>query len=62
MNFHKKNTTPNSLFKTVLALLNDEIHPVPNKEEARRVIEILTKGQGYLTKDKPIKIIFYDEI
>jgi len=48
-------------FKTVLALLKNDIHPIP-KEEANKVIEILTKGQGYLTKDKPVRVIFFDEI
>jgi len=48
-------------FKHVLSLLDSEIHPIP-ENEAKKVREILTNGQGYLTKDKPIQIIFYDEI
>ena len=51
-----------NLFQSVLAILDNKIHPMPDKEEAEKVKAILTKGQGYLTKDKPVRIIFFDEI
>ena len=51
------------MFKYVLALLKNNIHKNPSEyqNEVDFVIEILIKGQGYLTKDKPVKVIFYDD-
>jgi hypothetical protein len=31
-------------------------------EELRKVIRILRDGQGYLTKEKPVKVVFYSEL
>ena len=50
-------------FEYIIALLSSRIHPIPDehREAADLVIEILTKGQGYLRKDAPIRIIFFDD-
>jgi len=53
-------------FDYVLALLNDNIHghPQEHQDEVDRVIEILTNGQGYLTKRtkecRYSKVVFFD--
>jgi len=49
-------------FDYILRLLNNNIngHPREYLDEVDFVIEILTKGQGYLTKDKPVRVIFFD--
>jgi len=50
------------MFDYVLALLNTNIHkhPPEYQDEVDFIKEILTKGQGYLTKDKPVRVIFFD--
>jgi len=50
-------------FDYILRLLNNNIngHPREYRDEVDFVIDILTKGQGYLTKDKPVRVIFYDD-
>ena len=53
-------------FDYVLSLLNDHIrgHPKEHQDEVDRVIEILTNGQGYLTKRtkecRYSKVVFFD--
>jgi hypothetical protein len=51
-----------SQFKYVLGILQSNIHKPPKDHQAECdfVIEILTKGQGYLTKEKPIRVVFFD--
>ena len=54
-------------FDYVLSLLNDQIHGHPQEyqNEVDRVIEILTNGQGYLTKRtkeyKFVSIVLFDQ-
>ena len=50
-------------FDYIISLLSNNIHPIPDehREAADAVIEILTKGQGYLRKDAPVRIIFFDD-
>ena len=50
-------------FSYIISLLSSNIHPIPDKhrETADLVIEILTKGQGYLRKEAPVRIIFFDD-
>ena len=54
-------------FNYVLSLLNDNIHGHPKEyqDEIDRVREILTNGQGYLTKRtkecKFSKVVFFDQ-
>ena len=53
-------------FDYVLSLLksNIHLHPKEHQDEVDRVIEILTNGQGYLTKRtkecKFSKVVFFD--
>ena len=51
-------------FEYTLKLLDSKIHPVPKQfeKEVEIVKRILTEGQGYLTKEKPVKVIFYADI
>ena len=50
------------MFDYVLSLLNNNIHnhPPEYQDEVDFVKEMLTNGQGYLTKDKPVRVIFFD--
>ena len=54
-------------FNYVLSLLKDQIrgHPKEHQDEVDRVIEILTNGQGYLTKRtkecRYSKVVFFDQ-
>ena len=50
-------------FEYTISLLKNPIHPVPEKikGEIDFVMEILRNGQGYLTKSKPVKVIFFDD-
>ena len=49
-------------FKYVLGILQSNIHKPPKDHQAECdfVIVMLTRGQGYLTKDKPVRVIFFD--
>ena len=49
-------------FDYILRLLNNNIngHPKEYLDEVDFVKEMLTNGQGYLTKDKPVRVIFFD--
>ena len=47
-------------FEKTIQYLNNEVHPHPDKKEKKFVIEILEKGQGYLTKNKPVEVVFFD--
>jgi len=55
-------------FKYVLALLDNDIHKHPKEyqKEVDFVVDILTKGQGYLTfrsETEPYcRVVFYDEL
>lgn len=51
-------------FKYVLSLLENGVYPPPKEHaaEIEAVKKILTEGQGYLTKNKPIKIIFFKNL
>ena len=37
-------------------------HPQDKKKEVDAAIKILTEGKGYLTKEPPKKIIFFEDI
>jgi len=53
------------MFEYTLNILSARIHEIgscnPKAKELQQVIQILRDGQGYLTKDNHIKIIFYDD-
>lgn len=48
-------------FEYTLSLLDNKIHPVPERfeKEVQLVKKILEESQGYLTKQEPVKVIFY---
>ena len=50
-------------FAYTLSILNSNIHPTPSehRDEVALVKKILTESQGYLTKSKPVKVVFYDD-
>jgi len=50
-------------FDNVIASLRNHIHPPPEsqRKEFEKAIEILSKGQAYLTKDEPKRIVFFDD-
>ena len=51
-------------FKQTIRYLKNEIHPHPDQEERDFIIEMLEKGQGYLTKrtetEPYFRVIFFD--
>jgi len=54
-------------FEYTLSLLQNKIHKhhPDNQVEVDTVVEILTRGQAYLTKreeGKPVKVVFYDQV
>ena len=53
-------------FTKTIRYLKNEIHPHPDQEERDFIIDMLEKGQGYLTKRTEIepycRVIFFDEI
>lgn len=54
-------------FNYILSILNNEIHPIPDKHklEIELVKKILMDGQGYLTKrtktEPYTRVVFYKE-
>ena len=51
------------MFENVVDRLQNQIHPAPErfKSEFELAIRILTKGQAYLTKEEPKRVVFYDD-
>ena len=51
------------MFEDTIRYLKNEIHPHPNQDELKFVIETLN-GQGYLTKrtdtEPYVRVVFYD--
>ena len=48
-------------FENVISYLQNKIHPQEPIDEFKKAIEILSQGQGYLTKTEPKRIIFFDD-
>jgi len=50
-------------FDNLIKYLSGTVHGLPEdvKHEAACVIEMLNNAQGYLTKEKPVRIIFFDD-
>lgn len=52
------------MFKYVLSILKSSIpgHPPENQKQVDAAIKILSDGKGYLTKEAPKRIVFFEEI
>jgi len=50
-------------FSYTISILKSGRHIIPENKQAEidLVVEILSKSKGYLTKDRPTRIVFYDD-